>query len=68
MKTLEDYFTDWEGHVFGSGYGTGEPYVLEALIVFLRRCYGGTYHNMYNHVELEKALGGATTWLLISAL
>ena len=32
-KALGDSFADWESHVFGCGYGTGEPHVLAALKV-----------------------------------
>ena len=35
-KTLEDNFVDWEGHVFGFGYGTGEPHTLSALVVLVQ--------------------------------
>jgi len=34
-KTLDNYFYDWFGEVFGYLYGTGEQYVVPALKEFL---------------------------------
>ncbi len=36
-KSLEAYFSDWEGHVFGYGYGSGEPHVVPALRRFVEQ-------------------------------
>ena len=64
-KTLDEYFRDWEAHVFGFGYGTGEQYVLPALKAFMAACpsEGG-----YSHEILEKAVGSQQAWFLINAL
>lgn len=68
MKTLEDFFVDWESHVFGFGYGSGEETVLGALKTFLSQCTEGTRQNMYDYRALESTLGKRTAWLLINAL
>lgn len=64
-KSLEDNFTDWEAHVFGYGYGTGETHTLRALTEFLRRCPedGG-----YDYKDLEAELSPTVAWLLINTL
>ncbi len=64
MKTLDDYFSDWESHVFGYGYGTGEPAVLYPLRDFFVACLN--YNYQYDYVE--GILGKSVTWLLINAL
>ena len=64
-KTLEDYFADWEMHLFGYGYGSGEPHVLGALKRFLALC---PEKGSYDYQKLEAELGGTTAWLLINAL
>lgn len=65
MKTTDDYFTDWESHYFGYGYGTGEPHVFDSLKRFFHaiRDDGG-----YNYRDLEAACTPAVAWLLISTL
>lgn len=65
-KTLNDYFSDWEGHVFGFGYGSGEEHVIDALCEFmsLRTVDAGTY----DYEILEKKLGPKVAWLMINAL
>ena len=64
-KPLDEYFADWEAHVFGYGYGTGEWPVLEALRRFLAAMDAG---GAYDHRALEAALGDAVAWLLINTL
>lgn len=61
----EEHFIDWEGHVFGLGYGSEEEHILAALKGFLAKVPG---NEAYDHAEIEKTLGGAVTWLLITAL
>lgn len=68
MKTLEDYFIDWEGHVFGYGYGTGEQYTIPALKLFFECLENGRGTNSYNFEVLERVLGQTTAWLLINIL
>lgn len=64
-KTLDDYFADWENHVFGFGYGSGEEHVLAVLkrFVDLTPIKGG-----YDYRVLERELTPAVAWLLINAL
>jgi hypothetical protein len=67
-RTLDDHFRDWEGEVFGYGYGTGEPHVLAALKEFLQRCNHEPGGHSYWHEPLEIALGPQVAWLMINAL
>lgn len=64
VKTKDDSFRDWEGHVFGFGYGTGEQYTLAVLKAFL----GAISERPYDYTVLEVAVTPATAWLLINAL
>lgn len=63
-KTLEDYFTDWEGHVFGFGYGTGEVYTVQALKHFLLTC---PEEGAYDYQQLEKP-NPTVAWLMLNTL
>lgn len=65
MKTLAQYFTDWESHTFDFGYGTGETYTVRAVQRFLACCpvTGG-----YDYQVLEAQLGTLPAWLLINRL
>lgn len=64
-KTIEQNFVDWEGAVFGFGYGSGEPHTITALKAFLDACpSAGTY----DYEALERTLTPAVTWLLINIL
>lgn len=65
MKTIEDYFADWESHVFGYGYGTGEEHVLCALKQFLA-CV--PFEGCYDYRKLESDLSAPVAWLLINTL
>lgn len=70
VKTLDQHFTDWESHVFGLGYGTGEQYIIPALKHFMDaigRLKDGL-PNAYLHDNLESAVGNTTAWLLITIL
>ena len=62
---IEEHFIDWEGHVFGLGYGTGEHHIIPALKAFLAEI---PHEGAYDHEVLEKRLGGAVTWFLITTL
>jgi hypothetical protein len=70
MKTMEEYFRDWEDDAFGFGYGTGEEHIIPAIKTFFElltkspRCdiFG------YSYLVLEQKLGPAVTWLLINRL
>lgn len=63
MKTLAQYFTDWESHVFGFGYGSGEEHTVPAIAGFLQLCpVVGTY----DFRVLEAQLGPLPAWLLVN--
>jgi len=64
-KSLEEYFIDWESHVFGFGYGTGESHVLSALKGFFNIL---KQDRNYDHRILEKEFGPIAAWLLINVL
>lgn len=64
-KTIEEYFKDWESHVFGYGYGTGEEHIIPALKTFLEACPAS---GNYDYLELEKAVTPTVAWLLINTL
>lgn len=65
MKTLEDYFTDWESHVFGFGYGTGETHTITAVKALLSNLKDD---RSYDYKELEKSFGELSAWLLINMM
>lgn len=65
MTMTDKNFIDWESHVFGFGYGTGEPYIIEAFKMFFKNLEDG---RIYNYERLEKKLGGTSTWFLINTL
>lgn len=67
-KTIEESFADWEGHVFGFGYGTGEQHTLGALKAFMAAVGKPDLPNGYDYERLEAACGPAVAWLLINAL
>ena len=64
-KTIEAQWIDWEAHVFGFGYGSGEPHTLAALKNFMGACQaeGG-----YDYQALESILTPTVAWLLINTL
>ncbi len=61
----DKHFIDWEGEVFGYGYGTGELPILKCLHFFFSTLEDG---KTYNHEKLEKELGDAATWFMINTL
>lgn len=65
MKTLDDYFADWESYVFGFGYGTGEEHILPSLKSFLECCNDDA---PYDFQVLEAKLTPTVAWLLINIL
>jgi len=67
-KTLEQHFIDWENHVIGYGYGTGEGHTIGALRAFFSAIGDDRGPHCYNFAKIEKAVGPAVCWLLISAL
>lgn len=64
-KTLDENFADWEGHVFGFGYGSGEPHTVPALRRFFALCPDKAG---YDFEVLERELTPTVAWLLINAL
>lgn len=64
-KTADQHFVDWEGHVFGFGYGSGEEHVLPALKTFLGAMDA---EGRYDYRAIEAVLNPTIAWLLINAL
>lgn len=64
MEITDKHFIDWENHVFGYGYGTGETHTLLALRKFMAHIDGRTY----DYKKLEDGLGVTVAWLLINTL
>ena len=63
MKTLQNYFSDWESSFLGFGYGSGEQYTTPLIKRFLSVTpEDGTY----NYKNLENALTPPIAWLLIN--
>lgn len=62
-KTIEEYFTDWESHVFGYGYGTGEQYTIDVLRVFMEFA-----DPRYDYRILGQGMGAHAAWLIINIL
>lgn len=65
MKTIDEHFIDWERHVFGYGYGTGEMPVLSVLKVFLEAI---GEDGAYDFEDIEAAVTPPVAWLLINVL
>jgi hypothetical protein len=63
-KSLDDHFFDWEGHVFGYGYGSGEPHTIPALKTF----FAAIPESQYDYEVLEAAVNPTVAWLLINTL
>jgi hypothetical protein len=68
IKTIDQHFADWESHVFGCGYGSGEEHTIAALKTFMATV--GEEHNAlsYEYAKLEAALTPTVAWLLINTL
>ena len=65
-KTIEENSADWESHVFGFGYGTGEEHVLTALKNFMSVI--NPDGRTYDFQKIEAVCGPTITWLLINIL
>jgi hypothetical protein len=61
----DKHFRDWEAHVFGYGYGTGENFIIPLLIRFFTILHQDGH---YEHEFLESEFGGSAAWLLINTL
>ena len=57
-------FRQWEGRIFGAGYGSGEFPIMKAVKTFFD-CLEN--ERSYDYEKLEKTLGDTVTWLLINA-
>jgi hypothetical protein len=67
-KTLDQYFIDWESHVLGYGYGTGEDFIIPELKKFFSAIGRDDQPNAYWHTKLEEAVGPVVAWLFINLL
>lgn len=65
MKTIDQFFTDWESHEFGYGYGSGETHTLGALKDFF---HAVQTEGCYDYRKLEEACDPVVAWLLINTL
>ena len=65
MKTIDQFFADWESHYFGYGYGSGEEHTLSALKTFMGAM---RVNGNYDYKILEEACTPAVAWLLINTL
>jgi hypothetical protein len=65
IKTIDDYFVDWESKIFGYGYGAGEEYVIAALKKFMEMV---PMEGCYEYKQLECELSPTVAWLLINIL
>lgn len=68
MKSIDDHWTDWEAHVFGYGYGSGEPHTVPALKAWFGAVGRDDAAHGYDFEKLERACGPVVAWLLINAL
>lgn len=68
MKTMPQYFHDWECSAFGFGYGSGEEHTVPALRKFLELCSDGDAQHSYDYRNLELVLTPVVAWLLINKL
>lgn len=69
-KPIEKHFADWESHVFGFGYGTGEEHTIAALKTFMENIGREEIDSprAYDYQQLETALTPPVAWLLINIL
>lgn len=65
VKSDDEVFKDWFNDTYGYGYGTGEKPILTAIMIFLGNCSSNENH-IYSYDEIEKVIGKAATWMLIS--
>ena len=63
MKTIERQFVDWEKSTLGFGYGTGDPFIWEAVKSFLVEV---PEEGNYDSQKLEDAVTPTVAWLLIN--
>lgn len=63
MEITDKHFIDWESHVFGYGYGTGEGPIFEAMKNFFAQMVD---NHSYDYKHVQGLLGTNVTWLLIN--
>ena len=64
-KTIDEYFCDWESHVFGYGYGTGEEHIFSGLKRIMATI---PETDQYDYREFEESVGHLSAWLFINIL
>lgn len=69
-KTIGQYFRDWEAHVFGFGYGSGEQHIIPVLKKFMAVVPPDDPEasRNYDYLKLEEAVGAPVAWLLLNVL
>jgi hypothetical protein len=68
-KTIQQNFADWQGYVFGFGYGSGERHTLAAVKMFFATVGEGESsdrQHCYDYQKLEAVLTPTVAWLLIN--
>lgn len=65
MKTLDEYFYDWENHVFGYGYGSGEEHIFSGLKKIMASI---PESGQYDYQKLEESIDPLSAWLFINVL
>ncbi len=63
MKTESEHFHDWEQHVFGFGYGSGEEHVLPVVKQLLSLADA---RGCFDYTILERELSPPIAWLLLN--
>lgn len=64
-KLTDKHFVDWEGDVFGYGYGSGERPILGIMVKFFYALENG---RSYDYRTMYSILGIEQFWFLINAL
>jgi hypothetical protein len=67
MRTINDYFRDWESEAFGFGYGTGEPIIIPIVKRFFEIAPANG-DDPYSYEKLENELSPSACWFVINAL
>lgn len=67
-KSLDDCWSDWEAHVFGMGYGTGEAHTIPAIKSLFGAVGREDLPHAYDYKVLERECGATVAWLLINTL
>lgn len=65
IRLTDKHFIDWEGDVFGYGYGSGEEHILRVLAKFFANLDDD---RSYDYRVMESKIGTEQFWLLINVL